>query len=91
VLRLHVVREGGEAAVVRGAELVLRDVVRREQELVPDLLRGFHPRILRVRDPDEADLVLLDVLPNDLVDPVPVLLGGEPPAWMLNMDGRRSL
>src|SRR4051794_32015596 len=48
MVRLLVDRERREAAVVGRAQLLLRDVVRRPDQLLRDLLRALHPRVLRV-------------------------------------------
>src|SRR5918995_5414473 len=56
VERLLVDAEGGETAVVRRAETVLRDEVGRPHEQIADLLRALYPRVLRVDHADVAHL-----------------------------------
>src|SRR4051812_34112843 len=56
VLGLDVAAERREAAVIRRAQALDRDVLGREDQLVADLLRRLDPRIEWVDDAHEADL-----------------------------------
>ena len=56
MLRLFVDAEGRETAVIRGAEALLRDVLRGGHEVAADLLGRLDFRIKRGDHTDEANL-----------------------------------
>jgi hypothetical protein len=58
VLRLDVNRERREAAIVSGAELILRNVFRGSYEIVADFFRRFYPWVLRIDNSDKGGRLL---------------------------------
>src|SRR5207302_10991864 len=73
-IRRRVVREGRETAIVGRPQPVEREVLRRLQHAVPDLLGRLHLRIDRIGHPDEHPLPGLGVLLHQAQRPAAVRL-----------------
>ena len=75
--RGRVVTEGSEPAIVAGAQLCQRNVLRGLQHSVADFLRCLDPRIDGIDHPDEYHLLRLEMVADDSEDPDGILLPGQ--------------
>ena len=98
MLRLHINTKRAKPTIVRCAQLIFRDVFRRLNQLLTNLVCGFHVGRKRVSDADESDLFdhavgavfFSDVLADGLVDGGFVGLGGALDEEVAGVDGEEG-